>query len=153
MSRSITIEDLYQFKFLSRPRISLDGQRVAFVVTTIDEGKHAYHSSIWVIPTSGGEAQRFTSGSTNAHSPAWSPDGRWLAFVSDRESEPAQIGKEDPKQRGKGKAQIWLLPTNGGEARQLTYMPHGASNPTWSPDSQQLLFSAAVGPLDEESED
>jgi dipeptidyl aminopeptidase/acylaminoacyl peptidase len=150
LSRSITIEDLYKIKFLSRPRISPDGQRVAFVATTIDEHKHAYHASIWVAPTRGGEVRRFTSGPANAHSPAWSPDGRWLAFVSDREGE--STGKND-REHGKGKPQVWLIPGDGGEAHQLTFMPHGASNPTWSPDSQRLVFSAAVGPLDEETED
>ena len=57
MTRSITIEDLYQIKFLGRPRISPDGQRVAFVVTTIDDKKHAYRSSIWMVPTEGGEVR------------------------------------------------------------------------------------------------
>src|SRR5437868_9876265 len=104
MTRSITIEDLYQFKFLSRPRISPDGQRVAFVVTTIDEHKHEYRSSIWMVPTEGGEARRFTSGPTKTHSPSWSPDGRWLAFVSEREGEAAG-GKDEKEQKklGKGK--------------------------------------------------
>ncbi len=69
MTRSITIEDLYQFKFLSRPRISPDGQRIAFVVTTIDEQKHAYRSALWMVPTAGGEATRFTTGPANTHSP------------------------------------------------------------------------------------
>src|SRR5205085_2791908 len=87
MSRSITIEDLYQFKFLSRPRISPDGQRVAFVVTTIDERKHEYRSSIWIVPSEEGEAKRFTGGIANAHTPSWSPDGRWLAFVTERQGE------------------------------------------------------------------
>jgi dipeptidyl aminopeptidase/acylaminoacyl peptidase len=150
LSRSITIEDLYKIKFLSRPRVSPDGQRVAFVATAIDERKHAYHASIWVAPTGGGEARRFTSGPANAHSPAWSPDGRWLAFVSDREDE--STGK-NAREHGKGKPQVWLIPGDGGEAHQLTFMPHGASNPTWSPDSQRLVFSAAVGPLDEETGD
>ena len=175
MSRSITIEDLYAIQFLSRPRISPDGQRVAFVVTIIDGGKHEYRSSIWVVPTAGGEARRFTGGTANAHSPCWSPDGRWLAFLSDREgefsSQDAQEQKKkgmsypDPERRfapsathshdlkGKGKNQIWLIPGDGGEAQQLTFMPHGASIPTWSPDSQRIVFSAAVGPLDEENED
>src|SRR5947199_10745500 len=66
MARSITIEDLYKFQLLSRPRISPDGQRVAFVVTTIDERRHAYQSAIWVIPTAGGEAKRFTGGPAKA---------------------------------------------------------------------------------------
>lgn len=139
--------------FLTRPRISPDGQRVAFVATTIDEHKHQYHSAIWVALADGGEPRRFTTGPANAHSPSWSPDGRWLAFVSDRESETISKDSKDQKKRGKGKAQIWLIPTDGGEARQLTFMEHGASSPVWSPDSKYVLFSAAVGPTDEEAED
>ncbi len=150
MARAITIEDLYQMQFLSRPRISPDGQRVAYVTTTIDGAKHEYRSAIWVAPVDGDEAQRFTSGTANASSPVWSPDGRWLAFVSERESE--ATGK-DAKKQGKDKPQIWLLPLNGGEARQLTFMEHGASSPVWSPDSKRLIFSAEVGPADEETEE
>ncbi len=155
MPRPITIEDLYKIKFLSRPCISPDGQRVAFVTTTIDELKHEYRSSIWTVSTAGGEARRFTMGVSNTSSPCWSPDGRWLAFVSERESEPPGLGKDEKelKKQGKGKAQIWLIPTDGGEARQLTFMQHGASKPTWSPDSKYVLFSAAVGPADEETAD
>src|SRR6266581_1854617 len=102
MLRSITLEDLYQFKQVSRPRISPDGQRVAFVVTTIDERKQEYHSSIWIASTDGGETKRFTSGASNAYSPGWSPDGRWLAFVADREGEPA--GKDQAEQNKQRKA-------------------------------------------------
>jgi dipeptidyl aminopeptidase/acylaminoacyl peptidase len=150
--RNITVEDLYRFKFVSKPRISPDGQRVAFVVTTIDEGKLEYRSAIWMVPSDGGEAKRFTAGPANTHSPSWSPDGRWLAFITEREGEPAASDPKEQKKHGKGKPQIWLIPTDGGEARQLTAMQHGASNPVWSPDSKQIVFNAAVGPADEENE-
>src|SRR5271157_1078872 len=151
--RNITIEDLYHIKPARKPRISPDGQRIAFVVTTIDESKHEYRSSIWMVSTDGGEAKRFTGGPANTHSPSWSPDGRWLAFVTEREGEPTAMDQKEQKKHGKGKPQIWLIPTNGGEALQLTFMQHGASNPIWSPDSKQIVFNAAVGLADEENED
>ncbi len=153
MSRKITIDDLYLFKQVSRPRISPDGQQVAYVVTTIDKSTQQYCSSIWISSVAGGEDRRFTGGASNAHGPCWSPDGKWLAFVTDRESESARKEQVESKKQSKAKSQIWLIPTDGGEARQLTFMQHGASNPTWSPDSQRILFIAQVGPVDEETED
>jgi dipeptidyl aminopeptidase/acylaminoacyl peptidase len=150
MTRLITIEDLYQMKFLSRPRISPDGRQVAYVVTRIDERKHEYRSAIWLSSIDGSAARRFSAESGHSSDPAWSPDGRWLAFVSDREGD---VSDKEAKNRGKGKPQIWLIPTNGGEAHQLTFMEHGASSPVWSPDSKRLLLSAAVGPTPEEGED
>src|SRR5437763_11985892 len=106
-----------------------------------------------MVPSEGGEARRFTSGIGKASNPSWSPDGRWLAFVSEREGEPAGKDEKEQKEHGKGKSQIWLIPADGGEARQLSFMQHGASNPVWSADSKRLIFSAAVGPADEETED
>ncbi len=152
-SSSLTIEDLYKYKPVSYPRISPDGKRIAFVVTTTDERLYKYRSSIWIVPVEGGEARLFTSGPASAHSPAWSPDGQWLAFVSEREGDLAGKDEKDSKKLGKGKPQVWIIPTNGGEAQQVTFMQHGASNPTWSPDGRHILFSAPVGPADEETAD
>ncbi len=151
--RKITIEDLYKIKFLSRPRMSPDGERVAFVVTTIDERKHEYRSSIWMDSGDGSETKRFTAGPANANDPNWSPDGRWLAFVSEREGEASGKERKEQKKQGKGKPQIWLIPTDGGEARQLTFMEHGAGSPVWSPDGKYLIFSTGAGPSDEEDEE
>ena len=153
MSRSMTIEDLYNVKFVSSPRLSPDGQSVACVVRTIDQKAYEYHTAIWIVPALGGEAKRYTMGKASAGSPSWSPDGRWLAFVSEREGELPGQGEKEQKKLGKGKPQVWLLPTGGGEAHQLTFMEHGASSPVWSPDSQRVLFAAQVGPSDEETED
>lgn len=153
MTRLITIEDLYQMKFLSRPRISPDGKQVAYVVTRIDEQKHEYRSAIWLSSVDGSAARRFSAESGHTSDPVWSPDGRWLAFVSNREGEAPEKEPKEQKKLGKGKPQIWLLPTDGGEAHQLTFMEHGASSPVWSPDSKRLLFSASVGPAPEENAD
>ncbi len=149
--RSITAADLYQFALLGGAQISPDGQRIAYTVTGIDHETYAYHTAIWLTtPTSQpGQERRFVA---RGGSPRWSPDGQTLAFVSDRAGEmPDPLHGESPADRdkrcGKGKPQIWLIPADGGEAYQLTFMRWGASTPTWSPDSTRLLFVAKTGDI------
>ncbi len=153
MSRGITAEDLYRWKWVSDPQISPDGKRIAYVVKTVDQEAGEYRSAIWVVPADGtiGDARRFTFGPKNDRKPRWSPDGKWLAFVSDREGAGGKDAKED-KEKGKGKPQIWLIPADGGEARQLTFMKHGAGDPVWSPDGRYLSFTAQTGGEDEPDE-
>src|SRR5258708_36063296 len=120
----------------------------------MDAKESAYRRSIWVVPTDSAEPReprRFTAG-PNDTSPRWSPDGATLAFVRAPEGEVKPASAEE-RTRGVGKPQIWLLPTDGGEARQLTFMRHGAGNPVWSPDGATLLFVAETGEPDDPAVD
>lgn len=130
--RRLIPEDLYKFVTVSDPQISPDGEVVAFVRTHIDPESREPRSHIWLAPAGGGTPVPFTRGPKNDSSPRWSPDGRTLAFVSDRG----------------GDRQIWLIDRHGGEARQLTQMRHGAGDPVWSPDGKHIAFTSAVGPED-----
>ncbi|HWI60625.1 MAG TPA: hypothetical protein VNT75_02170, partial [Symbiobacteriaceae bacterium] len=127
--RKLTPEDLYAFVNVSDPQISPDGDVIAFVRTHIDADSKEPRSSIWVVPAAGGTPVQFTRGNKSDSQPRWSPDGRTLAFVSDRS----------------GDRQIWLIERFGGEARQLTHMRHGAGSPTWSPDGNRIAFTALIG--------
>ncbi|MDR5693678.1 MAG: S9 family peptidase [Armatimonadota bacterium] len=127
MPRKITAEDLFTFRLVDDPQLSPDGRRVAFVVTTIDPNANAYRSHIWV--ATNGEIRPFTSGPHRDTSPRWSPDGRFLAFLSDRT----------------GHKQIWIIPSDGGEARQLTNQGPVVSEPVWSPNGQEIAYIAKVG--------
>ena len=132
--RSVGPDDLTKLRGVGDPQISPDGTRVAFVVTTASEERDEYLSNIWVVATDGGEPRRFTTGTTRDTHPRWSPDGRWLAFVSDRGA--------------KKKPQLHAMPADGGEAVPLTDLPNGVSAPwglAWSPDSARLAFVARVG--------
>lgn len=151
--RNITADDLYRIKWVSDPQVSPDGQRILFARKTIDRETNEYRNAIWLAPTTGGlgAAYQFTSDGTT---PRWSPDGSQIAFVSTRKGPmPDPQGDEDPGKRdkrcGKGKPQIWVMPALGGEARQITFAKYGAGDPKWSPDGQQILFTATTGDLPE----
>src|SRR3954469_8792320 len=126
-TRSITPEDMADFMSLADVQISPDGALVAFVAGEQFKTDSALaKSQIWLVSTNGGEARPFTGGPRTDNTPRWSPDGRTLAFLSDR--------LED------GRQQIYVLDRAGGEARRLTDL-HGEINELeWSPDGTQLAF-------------
>lgn len=124
--RPITVDDLYAIRLVADPNISPDGSTVAYVITTVEREKNGYRSNIWRVAADGsGTPSRFTSGTGKDTSPRWSPDGNWLAFLSDRS----------------GSNQLWVLPASGGEATRLTDGPDGPADIAWSADSQAIIFS------------
>jgi dipeptidyl aminopeptidase/acylaminoacyl peptidase len=125
-------DDVYELTGVGEPRISPDGSRVAYAVSTIDREASEYRSAIWVVNLDGsGEPRAFTTGEKRDGSPRWSPDGRWLAFVSNRGDDKAQ-------------GQIYVIPSEGGEARKLTDLKESAGDLTWSPDSTRIAFTSRV---------
>jgi dipeptidyl aminopeptidase/acylaminoacyl peptidase len=112
--RAFTPNDWYRLSTLSAPAMSPDGARVAFTVQTINEHDNKYHREVWVVPTAGGEATRFTSPATESSNPRWSPDGKFLLFTSTRAG---------------GKGSTWMLRMDqpGGEAFQQESFPRGTS--------------------------
>lgn len=127
--RPIAPEDLAAFVLVDRPRLSPDGTTVAFTRTTIDLEGRAYRSAIWSVPFAGGEARQLTSGTARDRAASWSPDGCWIAFLSDRDGE---------------RGQLYVMPTAGGEARRLTSKLTGIDGVAWSPQSDRLSFTARV---------
>ena len=128
--RPIVAEDVLALAIVDEPRLSPDGETVAFTQKTADTLANAYRSAIWAVPFVGGEPRQLTSGVARDRAPVWSPDGRWLAFLSDRGV----------------KTQIYVMPTTGGEARQLTDGLTGVESIAWSPASDRLVFVARVVP-------
>ncbi len=128
--RTITAEDLWKVQRTGSLTASPDGNFVAFTVTSYDIDKNNSSTNIYLLNVSSGEYRQFTnSGSDRA--PVWSPDSRYLAFVSNR---------------GEGPAQLYVMPVHGGEARKVTDLPVGVSAPKWFPDGKSLAFSANVIP-------
>src|ERR1700757_1575468 len=122
----LTPGDLVRERVLSSIDLSRDGELVAYSERRVAGGEDRH--SIWVVPFAGGQARRLTDGPWADTRPRFSPDGRSLAFLSDREKA--------------GVAQLLVLPLEGGEARVLTAFRRGVSEAEWMPDGRSLAVIA-----------
>jgi dipeptidyl aminopeptidase/acylaminoacyl peptidase len=133
--RAMTVEDLFKLKSLSNPQISPDGKYIVFVVRTPDFEENSYNADLWMISAQGGEPLRLTYHKKSDRYPRWRPDGKMLAFLSDRDE----------------KNQIWLMSPSGGEAEKLTDAKSGVNSFAWSPNGKKIAYLSAE-PLSDEEE-
>lgn len=139
-ARTITAEDLWALPRVGAPVPSPDGRRVAVAVTTYDMEKNEGRSRIWIVPATGaGDPVAFTTADVSSSEPAFSPDGKLLAFI--RKSAAAPNGKTV---MGAGKPQLWVMPLEGGEPRCLTSLPLGCFDPKWLPDGSGLIVAGQL---------
>ncbi len=126
---AISFDDMILMHRVGDPKISPDGKWVAFAVATPDMSADRNASNIWIVSTGGGEAVQLTQ-SGHDSSPAWSPDGKTLAFLSSRN----------------GNSQVYILSMEGGEAHAVTHLSTGADLVKWSPDGKTIAFTSSVYP-------
>src|ERR1051326_1380213 len=119
--RGFTIEDFYRVKLASELDVAPDGSRFAFTVTSSDLPNAKRTTSIWISDANGAHQHQLTRGEADKDA-RFSPDGKTIAFLRD--------------------GNIWLLPLEGGESRQLTSFTTGAADPLWSPNGKWIAFSS-----------
>ena len=118
-----SIDDLINLRRVGAPAISPDGRQVAFTIRETNWEENAYETELWL--GGSGALRQLTNSKKSSLQPAWSPDGAWLAFISDRD----------------GKRQLYRIALAGGEAEQLTSGDEGVANFAWSPKGSQIAFT------------
>src|SRR5262245_16657023 len=129
-SHPFGVRDLVGFDRVSDPQISPDGRLVAFVVSAVDLDANKRRTDLWLSGIDGPNGRRLTQHEANDSSPRWSPDGRWIFFLSARSKS----------------SQIWRIAPDGGEAQPVTALPLDVGSFTFSPDGTSIALGLEVFP-------
>jgi dipeptidyl aminopeptidase/acylaminoacyl peptidase len=124
--RGITPSDIYRMRSISDPQVSPDGKWVAYVLSSPDSVKDKSDTDIWMISWDGKESIKLTASKERESKPRWTPDGKYLTFLSSR---------YETK-----KSQIWRMDRRGGEAEKLTDLKYSISEYAWSPDGRKIAL-------------
>ena len=119
---------LHQTGILDHPDVSPDGRWLAYsawLSLQVHRGSPQVVQQLWRLDLRRGRAGLLLGGTANDLHPRWSPDGRRLVFVSNRQ----------------GGWQLWQLPAEGGTAKPLTHSPGAKTSPAWSPDGRWVLYT------------
>lgn len=124
--RAFTIEDLYRIKSVSDLHISPDGKSIIYAVGTPELARARRSSQIWMMDLDGTNARQILQNEKGANSPQFSPDGKWISFLSN--------------------SNLYVVSASGGASRKLTDISTGVSDALWSPDGKWIAFSTDVYP-------
>ena len=124
--RNLLPADFYRLQDINDPQVSPDGLWVAYVLSSIDTVKDRTNTDIWMVSWDGKQNVQLTNSADAESDPRWSPDGKYLSFVS------ARYGNEN--------AQLWLLDRRGGEAQKITELKADLNDYAWSPDSKKIVL-------------
>jgi acylaminoacyl-peptidase len=120
--------DLFDLEYATDPQISPDGKAIVYVRNFCDVLTDKRYANLWWIHADGQDQRPLTTGQFNDSSPRWSPDGKQLIFISNRD----------------GKPQVHRVWVDSGQVARITNVPNPPSNPGWSPDGRWISFVSLV---------
>jgi dipeptidyl aminopeptidase/acylaminoacyl peptidase len=132
--RGLTPDQAAAMRALGTVQISPDGKLAVYALTVPDLKQSTSNTDLWLVPTAGGDPIRLTTSPASDDQPQWSPDGKWIGFVSARD----------------GKPQLFKISAFGGEAVKLTDSKSGVASFAWSPDGHRIAYVAPRDPTPDE---
>jgi dipeptidyl aminopeptidase/acylaminoacyl peptidase len=123
--RNLVPNDVYKVKTTADAAVSPDGNWIAYTLTSVDSAKNKRNADVWMTKWDGSESVQLTNSTDGESSPQWSPDGKYISFLSSRSG---------------GKNQLFLLNRMGGEAIKLTDLQGELDEYAWSPDSKTIAL-------------
>jgi dipeptidyl aminopeptidase/acylaminoacyl peptidase len=127
-ARSLTLRDLAQLRDVADPQLAPDGAWVTYTVTRVDSAADKRDADVWMARTDGSQNLRITTSPASESRPRFSPDGKYLSFISSRNEDDG------------GNAQLWLLNRAGGEAEKVTKLKGSVSDYVWAPDGKHIAM-------------
>ena len=139
----ITIDEFFNYVGYDSVKVSPDGRAVVITTNRADWDEKIFRTDLWLDRLDGHGAETLTqlTESGHDHHPEWSPDGRWIGFISERSAAGAKKTDEEDDSKGEGTAQLYLISPAGGEAIELTKGEEEIHAFAWSPDSKTLYFA------------
>jgi len=128
---AITFEELASIRRIGAPQVSPDGKWIAYDASTIDLAGNARHSAVYLVPANGGESKQISDGTKQDEGPAWSPNGKILAYVSNKDGGPKQV---------------WLYDVAAGTSRKLSDLQGGAGSVKWMHDGSGVVVVSDIYP-------
>ena len=134
----ITLDEFFNAVDISEVALSPDGHMVAIATERADWDAERFRDDLWLWRDSDGVLIPLTQ-SGHDSDPMWSPDGKWIAFLSDRSAD-----SDDSDDDDKGVTHLYLIPVGGGEAFPVTRGSEDVHSFAWSPDSKTLYFATRI---------
>ena len=134
IKRPVNPSDFLRYVDISDPQVSPDGKWCAYTVSTVDTSKDETDDDIWMVSWDGKENIQLTNSKEDESSPRFSPDNKYISFLSSRYAD------DDDKHTDDAATQLWLMNRLGGEAKKITDLKNDIEDYVWSPDGKKILL-------------